>query len=79
MRYNDYSGDEKRKANPTHYRKPSIYNALLSSASRPCPDGEGVEGYGMLEVKSIQTYIKVGYAIIQKLYSVDSIQEHAFL
>ena len=57
--YNAYSGDQKWATNPTVYRDPSIYRSLLNGASRLSPDGEGVEGYDLLRVKSIQTYVKV--------------------
>ena len=56
--------------NPTLYREPSVYRALLDSVSHPSPDGEGVEGYDLLQVQSIQTYIKVGCAMQYGIFTV---------
>jgi len=54
------SGDKKRSGNnPTMYRSPTMYNAMLSCAVRPLPDGEEVEGYDLLFVKSVETYIQL--------------------
>lgn len=51
------SGNKKRGYNPTQYREPSMYEALIASTTIPI-DEQHVYGYDMVLSKSVDTYIK---------------------
>ncbi|KAL2077281.1 hypothetical protein ACEWY4_026785 [Coilia grayii] len=51
------SGDCKREFNPTHYRTPSHYNHLMTSAK--WKDDKKAIGFDIVLTKTVQTYIKM--------------------
>ena len=53
------SGNSPRSSNPTQYRDPSDYNALVQSVSLPTEDGSGSYGFELVLSRSVQTYVKV--------------------
>ena len=54
-----YSGDVSRSSNPTFYRNPSLYGALMQSVTQPTPDGQQAYSFDIIFSKSVQAYIKV--------------------
>ncbi|XP_067103955.1 phosphoethanolamine methyltransferase isoform X1 [Osmerus mordax] len=55
------SGDCKRDFNPTHYRTPTLYSHLMTSAQWEGSDGteKQVYGFDIVVNKKVQTYIKM--------------------
>ena len=54
-------GDCKRDFNPTHYRTPTLYSHLMTSAQWEGSEGreKQVYGFDIVVNKKVQTYIKV--------------------
>lgn len=53
------SGDKKRKANPSQYRDPSLYNAMFSMLTIQTEDPNEVHGFELVLSRPVNSYIKL--------------------
>ena len=54
-----FSGDKKRKANPSQYRDPTLYNAMFSMLTVPTENPNEVYGFELVLSRPVNSYIKV--------------------